>query len=29
MGIMKEIFIDVKLTNYGDIEDAERGFIKK
>ena len=26
---MKEIFIDVKLTNYGDIEDAERGFIKK
>jgi len=29
MGIMKEIFIDVKLTNYCDIEDAERGFIKK
>ena len=26
---MKEIFIDVKLTNYADIEDAERGFIKK
>jgi len=26
---MKEIFIDVKLTNYADIEDAERDFIKK